>query len=172
MRYRSRVGHWLDRVLSGGLGKQLLIYAGVVLVLFLLLWCIAVLIHIPIQSEKAEGFGDFWTMLFFFYDGGLEGTLPNNRWFVYLVNLLGSIVMGGILIAAITNFLQNHTTKAEEGLLRYRMPVYIIYHTDFSSGRKEMIKRDMLYSDDEQQIHDLFATEIADNIKKGWEEVR
>ena len=127
MRYRSRVGHWLDRVLSGGLGKQLLIYAGVVLVLFLLLWGIAVLIHIPIQSEKAEGFGDFWTMLFFFYDGGLEGTLPNNRWFVYLVNLLGSIVMGGILIAAITNFLQNHTTKAEEGLLRYRMKNHSVF---------------------------------------------
>lgn len=44
-------------------------------------------------------------------------------------------------------------------------------HTDFSSGRKEMIKRDMLYSDDERQIRDLFAKELADNIKKGWEEV-
>ena len=127
MKYRSRIGYKIDRTLSGGLGKQLLIYAGVVLVLFLLLWCIAVLIHIPIQSEKAEGFGDFWTMLFFFYDGGLEGTLPNNRWFVYLVNLLGSIVMGGILIAAITNFLQNHTTKAEEGLLRYRMKNHSVF---------------------------------------------
>lgn len=127
MKYRSRIGYKIDRTLSGGIGKQLLIYAGVVLVLFLLLWCIAVLIHIPIQSEKAEGFGDFWTMLFFFYDGGLEGTLPNNRWFVYLVNLLGSIVMGGILIAAITNFLQNHTTKAEEGLLRYRMKNHSVF---------------------------------------------
>ena len=127
MKYRSRIGYKIDRTLSGGLGKQLLIYAGVVLVLFLFLWCIAVLIHIPIQSEKAEGFGDFWTMLFFFYDGGLEGTLPNNRWFVYLVNLLGSIVMGGILIAAITNFLQNHTTKAEEGLLRYRMKNHSVF---------------------------------------------
>ena len=53
-----------------------------------------------------------------------------------------------------------------------RYPAYIIYHTDFSSGRKEMIKRDMLYSNDKQQIHDLFAKELADNIKKGWEEVK
>jgi hypothetical protein len=34
-----------------------------------------------------------------------------------------------------------------------------------------MIKRDMLYSNDEQQIRDLLAAEIADNVKKGWEEV-
>lgn len=126
-RLGSRIGYKLDRTLSGGIGKQLLIYAGVVLLLFLLLWCIAILIHVPIESEKAEGFGDFWTMLFFFYDGGLEGTLPNNRWFVYLVNLLGSIVMGGILIAAITNFLQNHTAKAEKGLLRYRMRNHTVF---------------------------------------------
>ena len=43
--------------------------------------------------------------------------------------------------------------------------------TDFSSARKEMIKRDMLYSNDEQQIRDLLAAEIADNVKKGWEEI-
>jgi hypothetical protein len=32
-----------------------------------------------------------------------------------------------------------------------------------------MIKRDMAYSSDEQQIRDILAAEIADNIKKGWE---
>jgi len=34
-----------------------------------------------------------------------------------------------------------------------------------------LIKRDMLYSNDEQQIRDLLAAEIADNVKKGWEKV-
>lgn len=32
-----------------------------------------------------------------------------------------------------------------------------------------MIKRDMAYSSDEQQIRSIFETEINDNIKKGWE---
>ena len=64
-------------------------------------------------------------------------------------------------------FLLWKTNKEQTG----RYPAYIKYHTDFSSGRKEMIKRDMLYSDDERQIRDLFAKELADNIKKGWEEV-
>ena len=52
-----------------------------------------------------------------------------------------------------------------------RFPAYVFYHTDFSSGRKEMIKRDMAYSSDEQQIRDIFAAEIASNVKKGWEEI-
>ena len=52
-----------------------------------------------------------------------------------------------------------------------RFPAYVFYHTDFSSGRKEMIKRDMAYSSDEQQIREIFAAEIASNIKKGWEEI-
>ena len=59
------------------------------------------------------------------------------------------------------------TNKEQSG----RYPAYVFYHTDFSSGRKEMLKRDMAYSSDEQQIRDIFAAEIADNIKKGWEEV-
>lgn len=48
---------------------------------------------------------------------------------------------------------------------------YIFYHTDYSSARKELIKRDMAFSSDEQQIRDILAAELADNIKKGWEEV-
>ena len=64
-------------------------------------------------------------------------------------------------------FLLWKTNKEKSG----RYPAYIIYHTDYSSARKEMIKRDMLYSNDEQQIRDLLAAEIADNVKKGWEKI-
>ena len=63
-------------------------------------------------------------------------------------------------------FLLWKTNKEQTG----RYPAYIIYHTDYSSGRKELIKRDMLYSNDEKQIRELLAAEIADNVKKGWEE--
>lgn len=52
-----------------------------------------------------------------------------------------------------------------------RYPAYVFYHTDYSSSRKEMIKRDMAFSSSEEQIREILAAEIADNIKKGWEEV-
>lgn len=64
-------------------------------------------------------------------------------------------------------FLLWKTNKEQTG----HYPAYIIFHTDFSSGRKDMIKRDMLYSNDEKQIRELLAAEIADNVKKGWDEV-
>jgi hypothetical protein len=34
-----------------------------------------------------------------------------------------------------------------------------------------MIKRDMAFSGSEEQIREILAAEIADNIKKGWEEI-
>ena len=50
-------------------------------------------------------------------------------------------------------------------------PAYVFYHTDYSSSRKELIKRDMAFSSSEEQIMAIFEAEIADNIKKGWEEI-
>ena len=64
-------------------------------------------------------------------------------------------------------FLLWKTNKEQSG----RFPAYVVYHTDFSSGRKEMLKRDMLYTNDEAQARELFDAEIAANVKKGWEEI-
>jgi hypothetical protein len=64
-------------------------------------------------------------------------------------------------------FLIWKTNKERTG----RYPAYIFFHTDYSSGRKDILKRDMSYSSDEQQIRDILASELESNIKKGWEEV-
>ena len=62
-------------------------------------------------------------------------------------------------------FLIWKTNKEASG----RYPAYVFYHTDYSSGRKEVIKRDMAYSCEEAQIRDIMEREITANIKKGWE---
>lgn len=59
------------------------------------------------------------------------------------------------------------TNKEQTG----RFPAYIVYHTDFSSGRKELIKRSMTYTSDPDQARMMYDTEIASNVKKGWEEI-
>lgn len=64
-------------------------------------------------------------------------------------------------------FLIWKTNKEASG----KFPAYMFYHTDYSSSCKELIKRDMAFSSSEEQIREILATEIADNIKKGWEEV-
>lgn len=67
----------------------------------------------------------------------------------------------------IHKFLLWKTNKEQSG----RYPAYVFFHTDFSSGRKEMLKRDMACSSDEAQIREIFDSEIAANVKKGWVEV-
>lgn len=64
-------------------------------------------------------------------------------------------------------FLIWKTNKESTG----RYPAYIFYHTDYSSGRKEILKRDMAYAPDEAGIRRIFEEEVLANIKKGWEAV-
>lgn len=64
-------------------------------------------------------------------------------------------------------FLIWKTNKEASG----RYPAYVFFHTDYSSTRKELIKRDMIFSSNEEQIRQVLEAEIADNIKKGWEEI-
>ena len=52
-----------------------------------------------------------------------------------------------------------------------RYPAYIFYHTDYSSGRTDILKRDMAYAPHEAGIRRIFEEEILSNIKKGWEAV-
>lgn len=67
----------------------------------------------------------------------------------------------------IHKFLVWKTNKEESG----RYPAYIFYHTDYSSSRKEPLKRDMSWSSDEGQAMQFLDDAIAENIKKGWEEL-
>ncbi|MEI6209525.1 MAG: hypothetical protein WCP20_22310 [Desulfuromonadales bacterium] len=50
-----------------------------------------------------------------------------------------------------------------------RFPAYVLHYTDFSVGRKEMLKRELRASCSEEQILALCDEMIAENVKKGWE---
>ncbi|MBR0458007.1 MAG: hypothetical protein IJJ26_02100 [Victivallales bacterium] len=64
-------------------------------------------------------------------------------------------------------FLIWKTNKEESGLF----PAFVFHYTDYSSGRKDFLKRDIRVSNDQDQITELYENAIAENIKKGWEEV-
>jgi len=50
-------------------------------------------------------------------------------------------------------------------------PAFVWHMTDFSSGRKDPLKTDVIVSDNEEQIMTIFEESIKKNIKKGWEKV-
>ena len=53
-----------------------------------------------------------------------------------------------------------------------RSNFFLAYFCPFSIIFLSLLGRDMAFSSDEQQIRDILAAELADNIKKGWEEVQ
>lgn len=56
------------------------------------------------------------------------------------------------------------TNKEESGAY----PAYVFFYTDFSSGRKDMLKRDLRVSSDKEQAFALMEQAIVENVKKGW----
>jgi hypothetical protein len=48
-------------------------------------------------------------------------------------------------------------------------PAFVFHYTDFSPTRKAMLKKDIKVSDSKKQIKQIYADEIAENVKKGWE---
>ena len=50
-------------------------------------------------------------------------------------------------------------------------PAYVFHYTDFSPSRKDMLKKELKVSDSKKQIEDIFAKEIAENVKKGWNKI-
>ena len=50
-------------------------------------------------------------------------------------------------------------------------PGYVYHYTNFSSERKDPLQREVMVSDDEGQILELFEQGIAENVKKGWTRV-
>lgn len=163
---RSRKALLLDRALSGGVLKQLVIYLLIVVVAFFLLFAIALLLRIRLTNAKIEGFGDFWTMLFFFYDGGLEGTTSSNRLFVYLVNIIGSILMGGILIATLTNYILSNRDKAENGLLRYRLSGHTVF-IGFHEATLPLVRKVLERKETALILSEQPYAEVKDRISAG-----
>jgi len=50
-------------------------------------------------------------------------------------------------------------------------PAYVFHYTNFSSERKEPLQREVIVSEDEEQIMELCDLSIAENVKKGWKAV-
>ena len=59
------------------------------------------------------------------------------------------------------------TNKQEYGYGKY-----VFFHTDYSSGRKEPLKRDLKVAATEEKVREFLAAAIAENISKSYQEIR
>ena len=116
---------YLDKALSGGVWGQIVLYVFLVVIVFLLLWMVSIALTIPLKSGHTaapeNGYTDFWSMVYWFYPGSLLNSSKENRPFVYVSSIIGSILMSGLLISTLTNILRSRVGKSEEGLVRYKL---------------------------------------------------
>jgi hypothetical protein len=73
----------------------------------------------------------------------------------------------------VRKFLLLKTNKSKAG----DYPEYVIYNLDYSSNRKDPLKRDMKITNNEKQAHELFSTTVNNemigtkgDLKRGWKE--
>jgi len=52
-----------------------------------------------------------------------------------------------------------------------RYPAYVFHYTDYSSGRKDPLKKDLRIAATEEQIISIFDSFITENVTKGWNEI-
>lgn len=67
----------------------------------------------------------------------------------------------------VRKFVLIKTNKEQTG----EYPAYVYHFTDFSSGRSEMLKKEVQISDSMKQIESIYLAGIEKNVKKGWEKV-
>ncbi|MCP4162138.1 MAG: hypothetical protein GY760_18860 [Deltaproteobacteria bacterium] len=67
----------------------------------------------------------------------------------------------------VRKFLLWKTNKEEQ----QEFPAYVFFYTDFSPNRKDLLKKNIIVSDSEEQIGKIFQDSVKDNVKKGWESV-
>ena len=48
-------------------------------------------------------------------------------------------------------------------------PAYVFHFTDFSSGRKDPLKKDVKVTNSKEQVFEIWQEYVEKNIKKGWE---
>ena len=65
----------------------------------------------------------------------------------------------------VRKFMVWKTNKEQSG----EYPSYVYHYTDFSPSRAEMLKKEIKVSDSKKQIEEIYAAEILENVKKGWE---
>lgn len=68
----------------------------------------------------------------------------------------------------VRKFLLLKTNKEDES---DEYPAYVVHYTDFSPNRKEPLSREVLVSDSEEQIEELYNRCKEKNIKQGWRSV-
>lgn len=121
-----RVKRIIDRKLSSGIGEQLVVFIIIfVLSLLLVTFCYWLLgVGNGLVDSVAKSFADFFGgdqyTNYAYPDETASDIAPWVKWVTLVACIIGSIVFQSLLIATLTNAIQNRAEKVQEGNVRYR----------------------------------------------------
>ncbi|MDD3194892.1 MAG: hypothetical protein PHU68_03730 [Paludibacter sp.] len=141
---------FLDKTLSGGIWRQLGVFVILIVLVLCFFWVFFQLFNIPLtRADEGDAFGPFWNLLYFFSDGGSQtSATESNRFFVYLISIAGSVLLGGVLISTLSNIFERRVEDAEKGLLRYKFVdhVVVIGYNESTTGLIKQLADDPRYA--------------------------
>lgn len=113
----------IDKVISGGINGQIFLLASIILGILFIASLSIIVFDIYITAENGDSISErLWVLYNNFVDSGnlINQETAKSRIFIGIVNLLGSIVLGGILISTISNIIERRVEMVRKGKAYYK----------------------------------------------------
>lgn len=115
---------WVDTVLSGGVLKQLGVYALITIGFYLLFVLIAVIFGdvFFVSHRDTSIFGYMRGVMYYFFDAGNlhAETSTSAKIISPFVSFIGMVFLGGLLITTLTNIVERRINNVSNGLVTYK----------------------------------------------------
>lgn len=111
----------IDRIISGGIWPQVGLLLSVICIVLLSAFGIALLLNLDLRDS--QGLQErLWAVYNNFIDSGnlVEEQAPGNRLFAIAISIIGSVLMGGVLISTISNIIERRVDKITNGEVTYK----------------------------------------------------
>jgi hypothetical protein len=121
-KFHDKIIRVIDRAISGTIGRQLLFFSGLTIVVFICLFAASALLY-PVDSGgvRSSADGRFWNMVLNFIDvGGFDDTAGTGRVLILIANLFGMVIFGGILVSVLTNIIERRIDRVKDGGVFYK----------------------------------------------------
>lgn len=121
---RRSFSEWMDSVLSSGIGRQLLVYLGTIIIVYAFFVLLSFSLNgFELTKDNSSETGSrLLGVLYYFLDPGNLYVEQNSsaRFLTPVISLLGMFLLGGLLITTLSNGVEQRISNIKNGLVHYR----------------------------------------------------
>ena len=155
---------FIDRTISGGIKGQVSLLIAVIVGVLVVSSLIVTCLHIGLSGRESWG-EQMWILYNNFVDPGNQFSQDGwgNRFIVVIISLLGSILLGGVLISTISNIIERRVEVVRTGKAYYksvRNHYVIIGYNDIIAG---LIRE--LHKEDSEAVILVMSNQVSENVR-------